>query len=205
MALNLQSLETISLADKFASAFASDICEDGRISLLTENNVFVYTMLNYMDHDFGDMAFKKNMIKIPKLSLQEELKNYFVKPSYNVRHYDLNEIMKDLDLGNTEYSPIADIKPVAIKWSPKGLQGKSYCVLAILNNMHGLSIMAEYRDIIDYADYSCVTNVTKHIAQMISNERENITQISSPNDWKKLTLDACPTGLFLCMYFSIFS
>ncbi|XP_045463448.1 uncharacterized protein LOC123673071 [Harmonia axyridis] len=191
MDLCFQSLETISLVEKLSSAYASEICEDGRISLLTEYNVFIYNLTNCMNYEFAEMAFRKILIKLPKSSLREEFGSDYTEMSENIYETNVHKIMRDLDVEMSSN----EFKPISLKWSPKGLQGQSFCVFAVLNNFHGLSIMAEYRDKTDSADYYCVVNVTKCIVEQFVKQWEDkneMLHISRIEIWKELVLATKP-------------
>ncbi|XP_044765214.1 uncharacterized protein LOC123321596 [Coccinella septempunctata] len=196
MGLVLKNLETISLSDKLSTSFATEICEDGRISLLTENNVYVYTLTNYMDNEFSDMAFKKKMIHLPKSSLRDEFEKDLTELFDDIGGDDLNQFMAELDINNClEFSASTDIKPLALKWGPKGLQGNSFCVLAVLTNLYGLSIMVECRDETDSVDFCCISNVTKYIVEQASKEWDSVSEVIgelSIEEWKERALSIRP-------------
>ncbi|KAK9878008.1 hypothetical protein WA026_020220 [Henosepilachna vigintioctopunctata] len=176
---NLQNIDSITFSNKLTTNFACSLSEDGRICLITENGVLIYTLMNYIDNIFSDIAFKKKLVPVPESSISKELEIDFETFYDKMSKDDLFERILRLDLtSKLDHSTPTELKPIAAEWSPKGLLGKSHCVLAVLSNCYGLSIFVNQFNEGEIEQYKCVTNVTKCIVEHNSKKWSNITNVS---------------------------
>ncbi|KAL3275372.1 hypothetical protein HHI36_020139 [Cryptolaemus montrouzieri] len=198
MSLTLQQIDCVAFSNKLCLNFACSSSEDGRILLITENGILVYTLMNYMDNIFNDIAFRKEYVRIPDFSLTTELGVEFESFYDQVPKEDLFERVLRLDItSKLDHSTPVDVKPLTAAWSPKGLLGKSHCVLSVLSNFYGLHIFVRSFDDGGVEHYECVTNVTKCIVEHFSKNWHDISRANvniQVKEWNQRISVTCPTA-----------
>lgn len=205
--LSFQLIDTISLSNKISSTFACQYSEDGRLFILTDSVVLIFTLMNYSDKLLSNFAFKKKHIETPKYNFSTELGIELDDFYDDLSRKDLYETALRLDLsGDLPFSTPVEFKITKSAWSPKGLLGKSKCLIAVLTNYFGLHIYA--KEFTDGAveTYSCVANVTQQIIKLDKKSWGNIGHLSGTlqiSELKKRVTNNCPLSFAWSNLFSI--
>lgn len=199
MTLIARLLDHIQLNNRIQNInFGCEYSEDGKIFLLLENGVCVFSLKGSVDNIFPRFAFKKDHIKLSDTCICDYLDidlSIFFKELSREKLYEavLDVSLSGNDLNVTEMQP----KPVSAKWSPRGIVDKTEGALAVLTNLHNIEIYVEVTDENEIGQFMRVANFSRDIAELYKRTWKKVDGLSSDGkleELKKRVDLVIPTG-----------
>lgn len=164
--MNGKVLDIIKLTNRLNTNFVCEYSEDDRIFILSDSGVYIITLKPIITSVFPTFCGSKHYFQIS---------NYEVSSNVDI---DINNLYPELckdDLyesvlrtelsANLNHTSNADFYPVSAQWSPRGIEGKSDCLLAVLTNVFSLEIYVKLIDESELIDYVVIANLTKEIIE----------------------------------------
>lgn len=164
MTVELRLLDHFKLSSRLSVNFACEYSEDDRIFIMGDTGIYIITLKGYLTNPFPSYCCKSDFLKVSD----------FI-PCANIG-MNINSFHKDLDQNDlyettmsVEYS--ADLNstmsvepsPLCAQWSPRGIVGKTNCLLAVLSNLYNLEVYVKYIDENEIVEYCMVCSVTQEI------------------------------------------
>ncbi|XP_018570513.1 uncharacterized protein LOC108910411 [Anoplophora glabripennis] len=164
MSVELRLIDHIRFSSKLSVNFACEYSEDDRILIIGDIGIYIIALKGCMSNPFPSYYCKNYFLEISDFT-----------PSANIG-IDINSFHKDLERNDLyeatmsmEYS--ADLKsttpvdpsPLCAQWSPRGIVGKTDCLLAVLSNFYNLEIYVKFIDENEVTEYCMICGVTQEV------------------------------------------
>lgn len=199
MAVNARLLDSIQLNNHIQNInFGCEYAEDGRIFLLLEKGVCVFTLKSAVDNMLPRFAFKKGPIELSDSCICDYLDINVASFINKLSKEKLYEAVLDVSLSGNEIS-VSEMqpKPVAAMWSPRGIVDKTDGALAVLTNLHNIEIYVEATDENEIGQFVRVTNFSRDIAELYKRTWKKVDGLSNDEkleELKKRVDLVIPTG-----------
>lgn len=183
---NLNLLEHLHLNSRLQASFGCGYSTDNRMFILTEIGVYVLGLIGCMDNLTASFSFRKDLIKLSRVSptdgidVSVDLKN--------LAHFELYSTVLQTDTVNIEGDPsiAVDPKPIGAMWSPRGLVGRTGCVLAVVTSLFNLELYVKVLDDSEVQEYVCIAHASRSMCEHYSKTKSWPTIASRQCDDKDL-------------------
>lgn len=177
----LITLDNIKLYQKLQATFACSYSDDQRLSILSENGVYIFQLGCDTENRTIAFAFLKSFYAVPicyAISDNVDLDiNDFID---SLDHYELYEGLLDGTVSqNLRGTSGVQVVPVSAQWSPKGVDGGQFCLLGVLTNTGVLELVGRRLDACGVNEYYCVCNVSECCVNLLRREFKDVGRRSS--------------------------
>lgn len=215
MQSKLVIVDKIKLQHKLNCNFACSYSEDQRLSLISENGVYVFELgcdsenrtsaFSFIKSFFGTPQYRVNTENVGAFAVTDNVGiniNNFID---SLSQYDIYECIMDVNISqNLKGATSVQVVPIATQWSPKGLDKGQFCLLAVLSNTGVLEILARKLSVSDINEYYSACNITEYCVNTFRRDVKDVSKLPADEqlvELKNRVKKVRVTGiLYNCMY-----
>lgn len=164
MSIELRLLDYFKFSSRLSVNFACDYSEDDRIYVMGDTGIYIITLKGYLTNPFPSYCCKNDFLKvsdfIPSANIGMNINNFHKDLERNDLYETTMSVEYSADLNNTVS---VEVSPLYAQWSPRGVVGKTDCLLAVLTNLYNLEIYVKYIDENEIVEYCMICNVTQEV------------------------------------------
>ncbi|KAJ8925213.1 hypothetical protein NQ315_001399 [Exocentrus adspersus] len=165
--MELRLLDHFKFTSRISTSFACSYSEDDRIYIVSDTGVYVLALKVRLDNPFPTFSSKNDFFAVsnyvPGADVDIDI-NSFHK---DLSRFDLYTTAMSVELSsNLNNAAAVTASPADVQWSPRGIVGKTDCLLGVLSNFHSLELYVKYVNEDEITEYRLVTNLTKELVDL---------------------------------------
>lgn len=215
MQTKLVTLDKIKLQHKLNCNFACCYSEDHRLSLISENGVYIFELGCDSENRTPAFSFIKSFFGAPQYRVStENIGAFAVSDNVGINintfidslsQYDIYECIMDVNISqNLKGATSAQVVPVFTQWSPKGLDKGQFCLLAVLSNTGVLEILARKLYVSDMNEYYSACNITEYCVNTFRKDFKDVSRWPADEQLAELQRRVKKVRVTGNLYFYIF-
>lgn len=198
MNCNCKVLDVVKLTNRINTNFACEYSEDDRIFTICESGVYIITLKPMITSCFPTFSGRKDYFQVSNYNVSSsvgiDINNFYPE----LPRRDLYETVLRTELAaNLNHATSIENHPLSAKWSPRGLEGKTDCLLAVLTSTFSLEVYVKLLDENELIEYVVIANLTKDVAEYQKTKWKSSDKLpvqAKFKEYKKRIESISPTG-----------